>query len=176
MVAWTVTSYEPVSNWIGFETVCHIRDETGMEYKVTSALLTSEGDILNEVLEAVAKLSVSELPVIPGIQDTRENLRRVAGLHRELSRLCGGKKYFLTCRDAAKVCPSLSHQKAYSINLALAQLGVIEVVRAGDPRPGGRASYYRYPLPESRNGDCSVNRSRVRVELSQASHAARAAS
>jgi hypothetical protein len=117
---------------------------------------TGEGDILNKALEAVAKLSVSELPVIPGIQDAPENLRRVAGLHRELSRLCGGKKYFLTCRDAAKVCPGLSHQKAYNLNLALAQLGVIEVVRAGDPRPGGRASYYRYLLPESRNGETAI--------------------
>jgi PAS domain S-box-containing protein len=74
----------------------------------------------------------------------------------ELSRLCGGKKYFLTCRDAAKAWPGSSHQKAYNINLALAQLGVIEVVRAGDPHLGGRASYYRYLLPQSRNGKTAI--------------------
>ena len=117
---------------------------------------TGEGDTLNKALEAVAKLSDSELPVIPGIPDAPERLRRVGALHRELSRLCGGKKYFLTCRDAAKACPGLSHQKPYNINLALAQLGVIEVVRAGDAHPGGRASYYRYLLPPSANGQTTI--------------------
>src|SRR6266436_7280146 len=42
---------------------------------------TGEGDTLNKALKAVAKLSVSELPVIPGIPDAPENLRRVAALH-----------------------------------------------------------------------------------------------
>ena len=117
---------------------------------------TGEGDTLNKALQSVAKMSVSELPVIPGIPDAPENLRRVAALHRELSRLCGGKKYFLTCRGAAKVSPGLSHQKAYNINLALAQLGVIEVVRAGDPHPGGTASYYCYLLPQSANAQTAI--------------------
>jgi hypothetical protein len=39
------------------------------------------------------------------------------------------------------------------MNDALAELSVIEVVRAGDPHPGGRASQYRYLLPE---GDPAV--------------------
>jgi hypothetical protein len=117
---------------------------------------TGEGDTLNKALKAVAKLSVSELPAIPGIPDALESLRRVAALHRELSRLCGGKKYFLTCRDAAKASSGLSHQKAYNINLALGQLGVIEVVRAGDPRPGGRASYYRYLLPQTGKREAAI--------------------
>jgi CHC2-type zinc finger protein len=117
---------------------------------------TGDGDTLNKALEAISNLSPSELPVIPGIPDAPENLRKVAALHRELSRLCGGKKYFLTCRDAAKVCPHLSHQKAYNINLALAQLGVIEIIRAGDPHPGGRASYYCYLLPQSANPQTAI--------------------
>ena len=117
---------------------------------------TGEGDTLNKALEAVAKLSVSELPVIPGVPDAPENLRRVAALHRELSRLSGGKTYFLTCRDTAKACSDLSHQKAYNINLALAQLGVIKVVRAGDPHPGGRASHYRYLLPQTGKGEAAI--------------------
>jgi hypothetical protein len=58
----------------------------------------------------------------------------------------------LTCRDAAKAFPGLSHHTAYNINLVLAQLGVIEVVRVGDPRPGGRASKFRYLLSQSENG------------------------
>jgi CHC2 zinc finger len=107
---------------------------------------TGEGDTLNRALETVAKLSPDELPVIPEIPHASERLRRVTALHRELSRLCGGKTYFLTCRDTAKVFPSLRHQAAWKINDALAQLGVVEVVRAGDPHPGGRASQFRYLL------------------------------
>jgi hypothetical protein len=107
---------------------------------------TGEGDTLNKALETVAKLSPDELPVIPEIPHASERLRRVAALHRELSHLCGGKTYFLTCRDTAKVFPGLSHQAAWKINDALAQLGVVEVVRAGDPHPGGRASQFRYLL------------------------------
>jgi hypothetical protein len=42
---------------------------------------------------------------------------------------------------------------AYNINLALAQLGVIEIVDRGDPRPtGGRASQFQYLLPKTENG------------------------
>ena len=107
---------------------------------------TGEGDTLNRALETVAKLSPDELPVIPEIPHASERLRRVAALHRELSRLCGSKTYFLTCRDTAKVFPGLRHQAAWNINGALAQLGVVEVVRAGDPHPGGRASQFRYLL------------------------------
>jgi hypothetical protein len=110
---------------------------------------TGEGNTLNKALEAVAKLSPDELPVIPGIPEAFESWRRLAALHRELSRLCGGKTYFLTCRDAAKACHSLSHQMAYNINLALARLGVIEIVRAGDSRPGGKASQFRYLLSQT---------------------------
>jgi hypothetical protein len=115
---------------------------------------TGEGDTLNKALEAVAKLSVSELPVIPGIPDTTENLRRVAALHRELSRLCGGKTYFLTCRDTARAVAGLSYQAAWNVNDALAQLGVIAVVRAGDSHPGGKASQFRYLLPD--NGEAEI--------------------
>ena len=105
---------------------------------------TGEGDTLNKALETVSKLPASELPVIPGIPNAPERLRRIAALHRELSRLCGGKTYFVTCRDTAKAVPGLKHQAAWNVNLALAQLGVVRVVRAGDPRPGGKASQYRY--------------------------------
>jgi len=81
---------------------------------------TGEGDTINKALAAVSKLPVSELPVIPGIPNASERLRRIAALHRELSRLCGGKTYFLTCRDTAKAVPGLSHQAAWNVNLALA--------------------------------------------------------
>ena len=107
---------------------------------------TGEGDTLNKALKTVAKLLPDELPVIPEIPRASERLRRVAALHRELSRLCGGKTYFLTCRDTAKVFSGLRHQAAWNINDALAQLGVVKVVRAGDPHPGGRASQFRYLL------------------------------
>jgi hypothetical protein len=59
-----------------------------------------------------------------------------------MSRRSGGNT-FLSCRDAAKAFSDLSHQAAYNINLALAQLGVIDVVR--------------------RNGKCNESKIRVRI-------------
>jgi hypothetical protein len=92
------------------------------------------------------------LVTVPGYADARESWRRLAALHRELFRLSRGKTYFLGCRDAAKVHPGLIHQTAYNINLALAQLGVIKIVRVGDARPNGRASRFRYLLSQGENG------------------------
>jgi hypothetical protein len=117
---------------------------------------TGEGDTLNKALEAVSKLSDSELPAIPGLPDAPENLRRVAALHRELSRRSGGNTYFLSCRDAAKASSGLSHQTAYNINLALGRLGVIKIVRVGDPHPNGPASEFRYLLSRSENADAEI--------------------
>jgi CHC2 zinc finger len=113
---------------------------------------TGEGDTLNKALKAVAKLLLSELPMIPGMPDIPQSLRTVAALHREMSRLCEGKTYFLSCRDTAKAVPGLSHQTAYYINLVLAQLGAIEIVRVGDARPNGRASEFRYLMSPAENG------------------------
>jgi hypothetical protein len=45
----------------------------------------------------------------------------------------------------------LSYQAAWDINRALEQLRVIEVIRAGDQRPNGKASEFRYLLPQSEN-------------------------
>ena len=83
-----------------------------------------------------------------------ESWRRLAALHRELSRLCENKAYFLTCRDAAKVSAGLSYQTAYNINLALAspQLGVIKIVSKGKAGLNSRkATEFRYLLPQSEN-------------------------
>jgi hypothetical protein len=114
---------------------------------------TGEGDTLNKALEAVAKLSLSELPVIPGMADASEGWRRVAALHREISRLCGGRTYFLSYRDAAKAHDGLNHQSAYNITFALARLGVVKVVRKGQARAsGGKAAEFRYLLSQGENG------------------------
>jgi hypothetical protein len=113
---------------------------------------TGEGDTLNKALETVSKLSGSEVPVIPGLPDAPESWRKIAALHRELSRLAGGKTYFLSYRDAAKAFPGLSHQTAYKITLALGRLGVIEIVRNGDAHPNGKASKFRYLLSQRENG------------------------
>jgi len=107
---------------------------------------TGKGDTINKALAAVAQLSISELPIIPGLSEASETLRRVAGLHREISNLTGGNTYFLGCRDAAKACPGLTYQKANKVNRALARLGVIKIVRVGDERPNGRATEFRYLL------------------------------
>jgi hypothetical protein len=76
--------------------------------------------------------------------------RILTALHRELSRLTAGGVYFLTCRDAAKAVPGMSHQTAYNINLALVHFGVIKIVRVGESGPNGkRASEFRYLLSQS---------------------------
>jgi len=110
---------------------------------------TGKGDTINKALAAVAQLSVSELPIIAGLPNASEAMRRVAGLHREISRLTGGNTYFLGCRDAAKACPGLTYQKANQINRALDRLGVIKIVRVGDERPNGKATEFRYLPPET---------------------------
>jgi hypothetical protein len=103
----------------------------------------------------VLKLPVSNLPVIPGMPNAPENLRRVAALHRELSRRSTRKDkgYFLGCRDAAKTYPGLSKSEAAIINHALVQAGVIQVLRPGEQIPGGLAAEFRYLLPETESSD-----------------------
>ncbi len=76
--------------------------------------------------------------------------RWIAALHRELSRLCGGKVYFLSYRDAAKVCDGLSHQEAHKITGALETVGVIKIVSKGKAGlNGGEAAEFRYLLLET---------------------------
>jgi hypothetical protein len=84
--------------------------------------------------------------MIPGMPGASENWRRLLALHLEMSGQCGGNIYLLSCRDAAKAFPGLSRQTAYNMNLALAQLGLIEIVRVGDARPNGKATKFRYLL------------------------------
>ena len=115
---------------------------------------TGEGETINKALEAVAKLSRDELPVIPGMPGAPESWRRLAALHRELSRLCANGIYFLAYRDAAKAVPGLSYQNAYNITLALARLGVIKIVRKGQAGlNGGKAAEFLYLLPESESAE-----------------------
>lgn len=112
---------------------------------------TGDGDTLNKAVDAVSKLPVFELPVIPGMGGPPESWRRVLGLHREMSRRSTRKTkaYFLSCRDTAKAFPGLSHQQAYNINLALVELDLIEIVRLGDKRQGGKATEFRCLLPQT---------------------------
>jgi hypothetical protein len=115
---------------------------------------TGEGDTINKAREVVSKLADSELPVIPGMPDAPESCRRLAALHRELSRLATNGTYFLSYRDAAKVCDGLSHQFAHTITFALARLGVIKIVRKGQARlDGGKAAEFRYLLSQTENPD-----------------------
>jgi hypothetical protein len=75
---------------------------------------TGEGT-LTKALDHVSKLSLDQLPVIPGYANAPKKCRRLVALHRELSRLCANAEYFLSYRDAAKACKGLSHQEAHTI-------------------------------------------------------------
>jgi CHC2 zinc finger len=114
---------------------------------------TGEGTV-NEALEYVLKLAEADLPVMPGYGNASKP-RKIAALHRELARRSKkkDKRYFLSYRDAAKVCEGLSHQEAHTITFALAQLGVIEIVRNGQPGLNSReAAEFRYLLSQTENG------------------------
>ena len=59
----------------------------------------------------------------------------IVALHRELSRRSErkDKTYFLSYRDAARVCDGLSHQGAHTITFALDESDVIKIVSKGQP-------------------------------------------
>jgi hypothetical protein len=105
---------------------------------------TGEGEALKRALASISTLS---LPELPEITDVAESWRMLAALHRELARQSANGTYFLSCRDAAKAHQSLNKDSALNINHALARLGVIEFVRVGEDRPGGKASEFRYLFP-----------------------------
>lgn len=102
---------------------------------------TGEGDTLKKALE---HLSMVPLPKLPGTCVWPESWHKVAALHGELARLSANGTYFLSCRDAAKADSTLNKDSAARINLALAQIDVIELLRVGSR---GKASEYRYLLP-----------------------------
>src|SRR5262249_30724495 len=113
---------------------------------------TGEGETIEKALKAVSKLSTAQLPILPGYHIAPESWRRVAALHRELSRLCRGNTYFLSCRHGAKAHSGLNYQAVSDINRTLERLGMIKLVRIGDQRPNGKASEFRYLLSEGDNG------------------------
>ena len=104
---------------------------------------TGEGEALQT---ALARISRSQLPELPGMAKAPESWRKVAALHRELARQSANRTYFLSCRDAARAHHSLNKDSASNINHALVELNVVEFVRVGNARPGGKASEFRYLL------------------------------
>jgi hypothetical protein len=113
---------------------------------------TGEGRIA-EALEYVSKLTDTELPIVPGYGNALAP-RKLMALHRELSRRSTKKDrvYFLSYRDASKVCHGLSHQEAHTITFALAGAGVIEIVSNGKAGlNSGEAAEFRCLLPEGTN-------------------------
>ena len=112
-----------------------------------------EGTV-NEALQYASKLTEAELPVMPGYGNAIEP-RKIAALHRELARRSKkkDKRYFLSYRDAAKVCDGLSHQEAHTITFALASVGVIDIVSHGKAGlNSGKAAEFRYLLPQTEGG------------------------
>ena len=115
---------------------------------------TGEGETLKKALEAVSRLSLDQLPMIPEVPNAPEPWRRIAALHQELSRRSANGTYFLSCRDAAKAHKGLTPQTAYNTTLALAELGVIEIVHRGRPGTKARkAAEFRYLLSETESAD-----------------------
>jgi len=113
-----------------------------------------EGTI-NEALQYVSKLTEAELLVIPGYSNGLEP-RRIAALHRELARRSKkkDKRYFLSYRDAAKVCDRLSQQQAHTITFALASVGVIDIVNKGKAGlNSGEAAEFWYLLAQADGPD-----------------------
>ena len=108
---------------------------------------TGEGEALKKALKRVSTPPITDLPEIPGMPETQESWRKLAALHRELSRQSANGIYFLSCRDAAKAHQGLNKDSANNINHALVRLRVVDSARIGDPRPGGKASEFRYLLP-----------------------------
>jgi hypothetical protein len=105
---------------------------------------TGDGEALQTALTLTATVP---LPELPGIANAPESWRKVAALHRELARQSANGTYFLSCRDAARAHHSLNKDSASNINHALAELSVVEFVRVGNARPGGKASEFHYLLP-----------------------------
>jgi hypothetical protein len=114
---------------------------------------TGEGETLNKALEAVSKLSLPQLPEILVYPGAPQSWRRIAALHRELSRPSANGTHFLSYRDAAKACVGLSHQQAYDITGALVRAAVIKIVKKGKAGLNSRkAAEFRYLLPQTEIG------------------------
>jgi hypothetical protein len=97
---------------------------------------------------AASAYQASKVILFYRIERTPERCRCLAALHRELARQSANANHFLSCRDAAHAHPTLNKDPANQINHALAQLGVIALVRIDVARPGGPASEFRYLFPQ----------------------------
>jgi hypothetical protein len=114
---------------------------------------TGDGTLMT-ALENVARLSPDQLPEIPGKPNAPESWRRLAALHRELSRLCGKPTHFLAYRHAARVFDGMSHQEAHAITGALETLGVIKIISKGKAGLNSReAAEFRYLLSEPESAE-----------------------
>jgi hypothetical protein len=105
---------------------------------------------LAKALDNVSRLSLHELPVIPGYANAPEKCRRLMALHRELHRLSANGIYFLSYRDAAKSGKGLSHQDAHTITRGvLVRYRVVKILNNGKAGLNSdEAAEFRYLLPE----------------------------
>ena len=123
---------------------------------------TGERQTLKKAVESVSKLSLDQLPVIPGLPNTLESWRRLLALHRELSRLSANRIYFLSYRDAGEAC-CVTHQAAYAITSAFATIGAVEIVSKGKAGlNSGKAAEFRYLLADT---DSSLNGDGREIEI-----------
>ena len=132
------------------------RDQYWMDFlaKLQKVRVPAGEGAVNEALQYASTLTEGDLPAMPGYGNAIAP-RKIAALHRELARRSKkkDKRYFLSYRDAAKVCDELSHQEAHTITFALASVGVIDIVSHGKAGlNSGKAAEFRYLLPKTEGG------------------------
>jgi hypothetical protein len=111
--------------------------------------------IVFRALAALRNVPDKDLPVIP-LAESFPVTRRLAGLHREMSRLSAGGVYYLGERDATKAHPTLTRDMVRDGTGLLISEEVIACVQKGRPDKSGKkrkASSYRYLRPDGQPDD-----------------------
>lgn len=105
---------------------------------------TGETDTL---AQAITRARESAMPDIPHTTDAPPKWRLLAAVCRELQSAAGDAAFFLTKRAAMEITGGQHAMDGQRALEALEDHGVVRCVKPGDPRPGGKASRYRYLLP-----------------------------
>jgi hypothetical protein len=107
------------------------------------------GQLLTTAMQAA--VDADDPPALPEHYGEAERL--AVRFCRSMHRLQGGGSWFLSCRDLAermKACgTAMNHDDAAKLLRVLVADGILVVEAAGQQRRGGRATTYRYLLPDA---------------------------